>query len=209
MLPDRRWIFNFAVVCAILALVYIGAGFVFDWAGENKLENLRREKSAAAGKWSVEEGVSKRFDGRAFIMASAGSALVDGDHFYDLSIICYSPGEVGASLLVLLYKVAITPDGLGAYPLGTGDRAELVRKGGESDHSVTLEYAAASEALETRLDRGGSDVSEKIFAGRYSMDFPLLVRGADGDVAFVDSTESEHRVRSQVLDACSPERVVR
>ena len=206
MQPGRHWIFNFAVVGAILALIYAGAELAFYWAAENRIEDQRLEKTAVAGKWFIEEGASKRFDGRAFIMASASSALVDAIHFYDLSLICYGPGETGASLLVLVYKVAITADGLGAYPLGAGDRAELVRTGGESDYSVTLEYAAASEALETRL---GGDGSEKIFAGRYSIEFPLLVRGADGDVAFVDSTESEHRARSRVLNACSPENVVR
>ncbi len=192
---------------AVLALVYLGAELAFDRAEENRMDDLRQEKSAAAGKWFVEEGVSKRFDGRAFIMASANSALVDGDHFYDLSLICYDPGEVGALLLVLVYKVAITPHGLFAYPLGAGDRAELVKTGGGSDHSLTLEYDAASEALEISLGRDGPDVPEKMFARHYNKDFPLTVRGMDGDVAFVDSTASEHRVRRRVLDACSSESV--
>ena len=209
MRPGRNWIFNFAIVGAILVLVYAGAEFAFDWAAKNRIENLRQEKSAIAGKWFIEEGASRRFDGRAFIMASASSALVDAIHFYDLSLICYGPGETGASLLVLVYKVTITADGLGAYPLGAGDRAELVRTGGEADYSVMLEYAAASEALEIRLGGDGSGDPEKIFAGRYSSESPLLIRAADGGVAFVDSTESGHRTRRQVLDACSTESAVR
>lgn len=201
-MTGRHWILNVAAVGAILALVYAGAEFAFYWAAENRMEGLRQEKIAAAGKWVFEEGVSRRFDGRAFIMASTNSALVDGDHYYDLSLLCYAPGKARASLLVLLYKVEITPDGPGAYPLGADDRAELVRTSGGAEYSLTLEFDAASEALETGLKH---DISEKIFAGRYGKDFPLLVRGADGDVAFVDSTDTEHWMRRQILDACSAE----
>ncbi len=208
-LPGRHWIFNIAVVGAVLALVYFGAELAFNRAEEKRMNTLRQEISAAAGKWFVEEGVSKRFNGRTFIMASANSALVDGDHFYDLSLICYGPGEVGASLLVLVYKVAITPHGLGAYPLGAGDRAELVKTEGRSGHSLTLEYAAASEALETRLDRDDPDLPEKMFAGHFSKDFPLTVRGVDGDVAFVDGTAFERQARRRILNACSSESVIR
>ncbi len=126
-LLGRPWIFNIAVVGAVLAVIYLGAELVVYWAEGDK-NDLRREKSASAGKWIVEEGVSKRFGGRPFVMASANSALVGGDHFYDLSLICYGPSEAGASLLILLYKVAITSKGLGAYPFGAGEWAEYARQ---------------------------------------------------------------------------------
>jgi len=205
MLLSRPWIFNIAVVGFVLALVYIGTELTFYWLEENKMEDLRQEKRAAAGKWFVEEGVSKRFGGQAFIMASANSGLVDGDHFYDLSLICYGPGETEASLIILVYKVTITPHGLSAYPLGAGDRAKLVKMGGSIEQSLELRYAAASEALEIGFHRDGQDVPEEIFAGRYSKEFPLMIRGMDGNVVFVDRTAVEQRARRRVLDACSSE----
>jgi hypothetical protein len=202
--PGRRWIFSIVVAGAVLALFYVGAEFAFDWAERNRMGDLRQEKIAAAGKWVIEEGISNRFDGRPFIMASTNSALIYGDQFYDLSLICYGPGEAGASLLVLVYRVAIIPGGLGAYPLGAGDRVELVMKGGRSGQSLTLEYDAASDALETRLSRDGRDIPKMMFGGHYGKENPLVVRGMGGDVAFVDGTASENLARGRVLDACPP-----
>jgi hypothetical protein len=197
---SRRWIFSFVVLGAFLALIYLAVEFAFFWVGQNRMEDLHREKTAAAGKWVIEEGTSKRFNGRAFIMATTNSDLIYGDQFYDLSLICYGPGEAGAALVVLVYRVAIVPSGLGAYPLGTGDRVELVMKDGRSGKSLPLIYDAASDAMESHP---GGDVARKLFAGPYSKETPLVVHGMGGDVEIVDSTAVENEARRRVLDACS------
>jgi len=203
MITSRHWMFKFAIAGFVLALAYFGAELAFYWAEQTRMDDLRRGKSADAGRWFIEEGVSRRFGGRAFIMASTNSTPDDDNHFYDLSLICYGPGEAGASLLILLYKVTITPHGLGAYPLAAGDRAKLVRTGGGSDQILALEFDAVSEALELHLNLDDPNAWKNMFAEPYSKDLPLMVRSEDGDVAFVDGSASEHRTRQQALDVCS------
>ena len=147
LFAGRQWIFNLVVMSSLLGIIYFGVEFSFDQGEAHKVDRLRQDTRNSVGMWNIKKGFSKRFDDQPFIMASANSALLDGDHFYDVSLIFYYLGEVKSSLWVLVYKVTITSQGLTAYPLSSGDSAELIRTRDGRSRTLKIEYADANIAI--------------------------------------------------------------
>ena len=203
LFAGRQWIFNLVVMGSLLGIIYFGVEFAFDQGEAHKVDTLRQDTRDNVGKWNIEKGFSKRFDDQPFIMASANSALLDGDHFYDLSLICYYPGDVKSSLWVLVYKVTITSQGLTAYPLSSGASAELIMTRDGTSRTLKIEYAAASEALEAHVLEDRLKFSNEMFGSYFSKEIPLSLHSKDGTVEFIDSSASENLIRNQILDACS------
>ncbi len=203
LFAGRQWIFNLLVMGSLLGIIYLVVEFAFDQGEDHKLDGLRQDIRNSAGKWEFEKGVSARFAGQPFVMASANSPLLGGDHFYDLSLICYHPGEAKASLRVLVYKVTITAQGLTAFPLSSGDSAELIMTRDGMSRKLKVKYTAASEALEAPVLEDPLGFSNGMLGGPFNKEIPLSLHSQDGIVEFIDSSNGENLIRKQALDACS------